>query len=72
MRQIRERLGRKRDTYGRLVGAGVTRAADWGGRWVRRSPREGQGNPKEVLCGDLKTVIFVFVGSEFVNGLMKY
>ena len=31
------RLGRRRDTCDRLVGGGVTRAADWWGRGVRRA-----------------------------------
>ena len=61
MRQIRKRLGRKRDMCGRLVGGGVTRAADGGGRWVRKSPREGRGCPMEVPWGALKTVVFLFL-----------
>ena len=68
---MQQTKGRECGTCGRLVGGGVTHAADWGGRWVLRSPREGQGGPREVLWGGLKIVIF-FVGDEFVNGLMKY
>ena len=58
MRKIRERLGRKRDTRSTLVGEGATRAADWGGRWVRRSPREGRWGSREVLWRALKTFLF--------------
>ena len=44
VRQIKESLGRERDMCGRLVGGGVTCAADCGGLCVPvRSPREGRG-----------------------------
>ena len=45
------RLGRKRDTCGSLVGGGETRVADWGGRWVRKGLRQGEGGLREVSGG---------------------
>ena len=71
VRQIKDRLGRARDTCGRLVGRGAKRAADWGGRWVWRSPQEGRRRPREVFLGRFENSHFLLFRGELVNGLMK-